>query len=604
MNSQTIQNNIDSLFTKAGQYHRYQCIIVASFFLLYICSQFFNNNFSYLTSRPFININNADIRLDPKICKQYFNDSINDIKLNENQIPTTSMILDLKIYCDSSKIYLIKTFFYLGIIIGSCISYHFHDKLGSKLTLGIFIPNYIICLVLFQLLNFENIQNNYYFICGNLFFLGQSEYIILNILLLYICDITRLFYIPIFITIIISGKPISYYFGLIFFNVIHLNWKIDLLIVAGINLIIFVFTLIYMVSSPKAALRNKNYIYFTKNLLQISKKNNKKLNKKDFDFLLPFMNSKEIIEYESIFLDFSKIKNDNIDINAIIDDDNDSINDINNSFNIKDSSLFNDEPNKGKISIKDDYLLSDDNNNINSYKNLFSKVRMKDYSPLDLLIFKTQAINFFTLSFLWAAYNFIKYGLDLTIKKIPEYNDTIAWETIIHLTELFSSFIVMLLYIKYKKAFQKILVTFQLITFITLMLAIHFYNGKKNINRYILSLIIVQISWNSLYLLHILISLLIYPIMLRSKGFGLNIGLGTIGKLAIMFLIDFRDENEYILYFIIFDFFVMVFSYALPDRIGSFVIDLGEKNKKEQEKNNGTNIGEMIELRELTNLNI
>jgi len=600
--NQNIQNKIDDIFTKAGQYHRYQCIIVASFFLLYICSQFFDNNFSYLTSRPFININNADIRLDPKICKQYFNDSINGIKLNEKQVPTSSMILDLKIYCDSSKIYLIKTFFYLGIIIGSCISYHFHDKLGSKITLGIFIPNYIICLALFQLLNLEKFKNNYYFIYGNLFFLGQSEYIILNILLLYICDITKFFYIPIFITIIISGKPISYYLGVIFFNVIHLNWKTDLLIVAGINLIIYFFILIYMVSSPKAALRNKNYIYFTKNLLKISKKNNKKLNKKDFDFLLPFMNSKEIIEYENIFLDLSKIKNDNIDINAILDDDN--INDSNDYSNMKDSSLFNDESNKSKTYIKDDYLLSDDNNKINSYKNLFSKVRMKDYSPLDLLIFKTQIINFFTLSFLWSAYNFIKDGLDLTIKEIPEYNDTIIWETIIHLIELFSSFIVMLLYINYRKAFQKILVTFQLITFITLMLSISFYNGKKNINRYILSLVIVQIFWNSLYLLHILISLLIYPIMLRSKGFGLNIGLGTIGQLVIMFLIDFRDENEYILYFLIFDFFVLVFSYALPDRIGNFVIDLNENNQKEKEKNNTTNIEEMldnIERRKLTN---
>ncbi len=92
--------------------------------------------------------------------------------------------------------------------------------------------------------------------------------------------------------------------------------------------------------------------------------------------------------------------------------------------------------------------------------------------------------------------------------------------------------------------------------------------------------------------------------MLRSKGFGLNIGLGTIGQLVIMFLIDFRDENEYILYFLIFDFFVLVFSYALPDRIGNFVIDLNENNQKEKEKNNTTNIEEMldnIERRKLTN---
>ena len=592
------QNKIDNIFTKAGQCHKYQCIIVFLFILLYICTQFFNNNFAYLTSRPFINLNNTAIRLDPKICSQYFNDSIDGIELSENQFPTTSMILDLKIYCDNSKTYLIKTFFYLGIIIGSFISYQFHDKLGSKISLIIFVPFYIICLVLFQLLHYESIKDNYYFICINLFLLGQSEYIILIILLLYICDITQLYYIPIFITILISGKPISYYLGLIFFNVIHLNWKTDLMIIVGLSLVIFAIIVIYMVSNPKTALRNKNYITFTRNLLDISIRNNKKLNKKDFDFLLPFMNSTERLEYENIFFNLAKMKIDNVDINAIFDEDNENKDSSNMDSNLEDSSLIDDEISKGNKSMKHDYLLSEDNNKNNSYKNLISQVRLKDYSLLDLFTFKTQIRNFFTVSFLWGAYNFIKYGLDLTLKKIPEYNDTISWEIIIHSCELFTSFIVMFLYIKYKKAFQKLLITFQLVTFIALMLTIQLCYGQKNIKRYIISLVIVQISWNSLYLLHILISLLIYPIMLRSKGFGLNISLGTIGKLVIMLLIDFKDQYDYILYFFVFNFFVLVISYALPDRIGSFVID----SKKNQEEKNSDANNENLEEKRLNEI--
>ena len=130
------------------------------------------------------------------------------------------------------------------------------------------------------------------------------------------------------------------------------------------------------------------------------------------------------------------------------------------------------------------------------------------------------------------------------------------------------------------------------------MLTIQLCYGQKNIKRYIISLVIVQISWNSLYLLHILISLLIYPIMLRSKGFGLNISLGTIGKLVIMLLIDFKDQYDYILYFFVFNFFVLVISYALPDRIGSFVID----SKKNQEEKNSDANNENLEEKRLNEI--
>ena len=69
--------------------------------------------------------------------------------------------------------------------------------------------------------------------------------------------------------------------------------------------------------------------------------------------------------------------------------------------------------------------------------------------------------------------------------------------------------------------------------------------------------------------------------MLRSKGLGFNIAFGTIGKLAIMFLVDLKNEHEYILYFLIFVFLLLIFSNGLPKRIGSFVLDLpkSEENK-------------------------
>ena len=73
--------------------------------------------------------------------------------------------------------------------------------------------------------------------------------------------------------------------------------------------------------------------------------------------------------------------------------------------------------------------------------------------------------------------------------------------------------------------------------------------------------------------------------MLRSKGLGWNIALGIFGKLAVTFVIDLEDKNDYLLYFLLFDFLMLVFSNRLPSRIGSLHIDLvGEKDKKFSEE--------------------
>ena len=156
-----LQKKLDLTLLKAGQYNRYQFIIVILFSLQFMCSQFFHNNFSYLTTRPFIIYkNNTKIRIDPHICKEFLNNITDSNIARENQVPKTSIILDYKLYCDNFKTYLISIFYYLGIIIGSAISYHFYDKVGAKLTLGIFILLQIICLLLFQILFFDFLKNN------------------------------------------------------------------------------------------------------------------------------------------------------------------------------------------------------------------------------------------------------------------------------------------------------------------------------------------------------------------------------------------------------------------------------------------------------------
>ena len=316
-----------------------------------------------------------------------------------------------------------------------------------------------------------------------------------------------------------------------------------------------------------------------------------------------YMSNSEKVEYENLF-NFNKNPKSLIKKNIIEDIDNfNNFPLINNqkeeSQNKKYSEpllLINNEPLliisdddkeyfnlKDENNLKEEYLLSDDNNKIGSIQTLFNKTKMKDYSPLDLFKYQSQLINFCILCFLWAVYNFIKYGLDSIAKKILEYTNNIIWVLCIHIIGIINLYLIMVMYISNKRAFHKLLVSIQLITFIILLLALHLDNIRINKNIYIFSIVVAQIFWNCLYLLLILITLLIYPIMLRSKGLGWNIAFGTIGKLVVMFLVDLRNEHEYILYFLFFDFLLLVLSYGLPKKIGSFVLELS--NYKEKKKN-------------------
>ena len=131
-----------------------------------------------------------------------------------------------------------------------------------------------------------------------------------------------------------------------------------------------------------------------------------------------------------------------------------------------------------------------------------------------------------------------------------------------------------------KISFIRLLISIQLMTFIILLFAMHFDDKELSTNIYIFFIVLAQICWKCLYLLLILITLLIYPIMLRSKGLGWNIAFGTFGRLFVMFFEDLINEDDYILYFLIFDFFLLVVAFGLPKKIGDFVLDLRINEKK------------------------
>ena len=511
-----IQKKLDNLFIKAGQYHRYQFIILTLFTLQFLGSQFFHVNFTYLTSYPIIYFNNTEIKIDAEWCRKYYNGShsIYQIHFSENQIPKSSIIIDFELSCEITKKYFVYIIYYFSNILGSCISYHFYEKVGSKISLIIFAIVQIISLYL------------------------------INLLFLYICDIISLKLIPFFITIIVCGRPFAELFGVLFFYYLDLNWKNNIAIMASVNIISLLIIIFYMVNSPKAALRNKEQVHFIKHLLNIAKKNKRKIKKEDFDFLIPFMDDKKKLEY-NLFFNTINYRHQ-INVNNILK--------VPLENNVEEDEFIdlslNPNDNDKKEKLKDDYLMSDENNKIDSVETLFNKMKMKDYSIFDFFKFKNHLINFCILSFLWAVYNFIKYGIESAMSDIPQYYNNPYLVIFMHILELASLFLIMLLYLIDQTSLQKILISIQLLTFLTLLVSAYLDDEITNIISYIISLLIAKIIWSSLYVLLIIISLLIYPIMLRSKGLGWNIALGIFGKFVVTFVTDLSEKN--IVYFILY----------------------------------------------------
>ena len=126
---EVLQKKLDNLFIKAGQYNKYQFVIVTLFTLQFLGSQFFHVNFSYLTSYPIIHFNNTEVKIDADWCKNYYNksESIEQIHLSENQIPKSSIMIDFELSCHITEKYLLDIIYYFGNIIGSCVAYHFYE---------------------------------------------------------------------------------------------------------------------------------------------------------------------------------------------------------------------------------------------------------------------------------------------------------------------------------------------------------------------------------------------------------------------------------------------------------------------------------------------
>ena len=387
-------------------------------------------------------------------------------------------------------------------------------------------------------------------------------------MIIYICDIIKQEDIPIFVILIITGVPLSSLLGTLLFNIKEFDWRNSLLIVGGINLIIYIYIFFKLVGSPIFSLNNEQFHTFVFDLIKLGKKNGVLLSFADFEFLNPYM-SKD--DRKTIYNRFFEGIND---LNSNLINRNTNSQNINNLKIENEEDLLSNNYNyemQTKTSLKDDYLLSNDENNGQLLK-LFGKLKMKDYSPLDLIRFKKQIKQFLILSFLWMITMMIKNGINLQSKYIEKMNEEIYWSIFNYLLEIIVYYFMLFLLIKPKIEFHDSLIMVQILGFFIFMIILYLNLETYEVGE-IIALFAGRLCWTCMFALLSVVTALIYPIMIRTKGFGWNKSFGFIGTIFSILIVEYINIKRAIYIFLICQFFTMMLSYGLPNKIGTFILE-------------------------------
>ena len=406
-------------------------------------------------------------------------------------------------------------------------------------------------------------------------------------MIIYICEIIKQNNIPVFVIIIITGIPLSNLIGTLLFNIRNLDWRNILLIIAGINAVIYFVMIFKLVRSPIFSLNNELFEPFIFDLIELAKRNKLNLDLNDFSFLLPYINNETRI---TIRKKYDRMNKESIrSLNAI--NRVSLLDEINNSENNEDEeeSLFNDSSKSNNFLLKEDYLLNNDESE--GKLKLIGKLKMKDYSPIDLLRFEKQIKNFLNLSFFWTITMLIKNGINLKSKYIQRLHEEIYWNVFNIILEIFSYFIILIIFLNPKLDMQQPLVFYQIISFI-IFLILYYIDLDKNETLKIILMFLGRFCWTSLYAIIFIITSIIYPIMIRTKGLGWNNAFGFLGVIIEIILTEYSYLKNEITLFLILIFFSLILSYGLPKKIGTFILESPsiinhrEKEEKEEKEEN------------------
>ena len=492
------------------------------------------------------------------------------------------------------------------------------------------MPISILLMASFKFMKASYSSNWIYGIYIDLFFSGFCNYIIVVDLLIYICENIQQTKIPYFIMIIATGASIA---GLLcsitfyFDNV--LSWRNILLIFSGIHLVAYILFLTLLIGSPMYELNEENFEDFLLYLRKIASRNGKNITQEDFKFLTPYIKKesrkrmfsnlegreqtestptsssnsesnekrgKNIYTLTTNLNNGNNAKDDHLNINNKDNEKDVTYVSVNNMINVDNQLMAQNAPTKRRDSIfirdtemKDVYLLSIGEDADVPVKSLFGESKMKDFTPFDLLRFNSQISNFLTLSFIWIVTVIVRTGIDLQKKYMTDYMGKLQYPIINFSLDIVMPGILLVIYHFYQYSIQRILVTANLFQFIFFVF-VGFCIQKMKSKALIVILILGKVFCHAVYLVMYVITSEIYPIMIRTKGIGLNVGFSGLGTVVAIFLIENLNLDSLILYFLLFNFFSMVICNNLPNKIGTLLLENPKGLKKENDEDDEDNV--------------
>ena len=628
---QDVVLKIENLFSKAGQSHYYQYSITILFTILFCCTHFINYFLPYLERVPEVRMKDTGIRqeFNPDLCNNTSSyDIMNEAKLH------TSIVYEFGIMCNKKKIYFLGLCYYVGKFIGSCISYLFIDRLGRRITIFIFTPISIALMFAFSFMKASYSKNWLYGIYVDLFLSGIVNYINVVDILIYISEMVQQTKIPYFVMAVVSGGSIAgFSSSMAFHGNKKFDWRDILMFFAGIHALVYILLLFLLIGSPMYELNMENFTEFSECLMKIAKRNGKEITLSDFTFLRPYMKKeyrrkifekKEVRDSQGNFKTEESSSNSasdnherqnnnyvNSTQNAIIDKEFMNINNYNvnppnpnpnrdvtytsgNNQIYSENKLIYSSPNSIFVrnsSMKDVYLLSLGEDADVPVKSLFGESKMKDFTPLDLLRFNSQIKNFLCMSFIWIVTDIIRTGIDLRKKYLIDYIGKLQYSICTFCLEIFLAVVILFIYSKNNYSIQRILITASLLQFIFFVLVCFFIQRMK-VTAQMTFLMLGKISCHLVYIIMYVITLEIYPIMIRTLGAGFNIGFSAFGTIVSIFLVENLEFDSLILYFLLFNFFSMVVCYGLPMKIGTLILD-NPKSLKGEEDEDDVKLGDI-----------
>ena len=614
-----IDNKLEEKPKDERKIHFYQYLITGVFTLQFCCSHFVNYCFPYLERVPDVLTSlGTEEQLTYDICKNK--------EITYDIILTTidsSIVNDFGIYCNKTKIYFISICFYFGIMVGAFISYLFIDKIGSKLTILIFTPIYFILLCLFKFLKPSYSENCLYGIYVFLFLLGFADFIVIIALLIYICEIVIPPKIPVFVITICIGISLSGLLNCIIFHASDLDWRNVFLIFAGINLVVYIIMFIVVMLNPIVPWNNdidediqnstlkelesdinsepqvdnlNNTNVYNGDVIPNLNNNNNDLNNENINLYINYnlknTDNKNTIHNQNLLHEKKNEKKNNI-----ITETNERMNTENNS-----NAIITTDQNKildNKLKPKEVDLLVEKKKLEEEEENKTHK-KEKDFTPLDLILFSSQRIYYLILCFLWIINVILRNGIDLANKYVNHNIDKLLYPLLNYIIDIILSlFLLLIIKIYRRAAFHTMLVSLQILNFITFLFITYFIakNNKTCINVFFL---ISKIFCHGLYSLLYVIICTIYPILIRTKGLGCNVAASCIGAFITCILVENLAQTTLILYFMVFEFFSMMMTYSLPKKIGKEILDSDsiKKNKDDLIVGNIIRIDEEIQRKQ------